>query len=169
MIEKILQISMVVDDVHAYVRRWNDDYGIGPWTFLHFDENTLDAQRIGGAPGKWGIDMALCDALNVQIELIEPLYGDTTYMKFLKENGPGLHHLAIEPKGGFPAWKDFLAERGKDHFIVGGNEMGAQGQRQFEYVDLRDELGAILETYYDTDGFKPGPRPFAGTYPKETE
>ncbi|MBE6009037.1 MAG: glyoxalase [Lachnospiraceae bacterium] len=166
-IKKILQISMVVDDAKRYAKCWNDDYGIGPWTFLHFDETTLDAQRIEGAPAKWGVELALCDALNVQIELIEPLYGDTTYMQFLKEYGPGLHHMAVEPTGGFPAWKEFLQARGKDHFIVGGNEMGAQGQRQFEYVDLRDELGVILETYHDTDGFMPGPVPFDGTYPKE--
>lgn len=164
-IKKILQICMVVDDVKKYVKKWNDAYGIGPWTFLHFDETTLDEQRIDGAPAKWGIDMALCDALNVQIELIEPLYGDTTYAQFLKEHGPGLHHLAVEPTDGFPAWADFLKERGKDQFVIGGKEMGAQGARQFEYVDLRDDLGAILETYHDTDGFEPGAGPFVGTYP----
>lgn len=166
-IKKILQISIVVDNLDSYMKCWNNDYGIGPWTLLNFNENTLDKQRIDGVSGKWGIRMALCDALNVQLELIEPVYGDTTYMQFLKEHGPGLHHLAIEPCGGFEAWKKALTERNKLNFIIGGNEMGAQGEREFEYVDLRDELGAILETYYDTNGFIPGPNPAAGTYPPQ--
>lgn len=166
-IDKILQISIILDDLDAYMKRWNDDYGIGPWVRLNFNENTLDEQRIQEQPAKWGIKMALCDALNVQIELIEPVYGDTTYMRFLKEHGPGLHHLAIAPNGGFEAWKEGLRERGKLSFIIGGNEKGAAGEREFEYVDLRDELGVILETYYDTNGFIPGPNPAAGTYPAQ--
>ncbi len=64
-IEKILQISIIVDDLGAYVKRWNDDYGIGPWTLMNFNESTLDKQRIEGKDTKWGIKMALCDALNI--------------------------------------------------------------------------------------------------------
>ncbi len=88
-------------------------------------------------------------------------------MQFLKKNGPGLHHLAIAPNGGFEAWAETLKEIGKYEFIVGGNEQGSQGEREFEYVDMTDELGCILETYYDTNGFKPGPKLLAGTYPEQ--
>ena len=168
-IDRVLQISMVVDDLEAYVKRWNDEYGIGPWTLMEFNEHTLKAQRIEGKAQKWGMKMALCNALNIQLELIQPLYGDTTYMRFLQEHGPGLHHLAIEPAGGFPAWAERLRERGGPGFVLGGNEAGQRGERQFEYVDLRRELGTIFETYYDTGGFQPGTGTAAGTYPPREE
>lgn len=168
-ISRVLQVSIVVDDLEGYVRRWNDTYGIGPWVLMEFNEYTLQAQRIGGKKAPWGMKMALCDALNIQLELIQPTYGETTYMQFLREHGPGLHHLAIEPEGGFPAWEKRMRERGAQPFVLGGNEAGAQGQREFEYVDLRGELGAIFETYYDTGGFQPGAGPLAGTYPPDAQ
>ena len=168
-IKKILQISMIVDDLDAYMRRWNDEYGIGPWTILQFNEKTLLRQHIKGKDEPWAMRMATCDALNVQLELIQPLYGESDYMVFLREHGPGLHHIAIEPAGGFPVWAEGLKARGVDHFLLGGREQGAQGQREFEYVDLRADLGTIFETYYDTNGFVPGPAPFAGTYPPSDE
>lgn len=164
-INRVLQVCMVVDDLDAYVKHWNNDYGIGPWALFNFNESTLEQQRVEGADGKWGTRMALCNALNIQLELVQPLYGETTHMIFLREHGPGLHHLAIEPSGGFETWVENLKERSKDHFILGGNEKGSHGEREFEYVDLRDELGAILETYNDFNDFQPGPNPVAGTYP----
>ena len=168
-IKKILQLSMIVDDLDAYIRRWNDDYGIGPWTILEFTEKTMHELRIQEVPEPWGMRMAMCDALNIQLELIQPLYGETDYMIFLREHGPGLHHMAIEPAGGFEAWCAGLKARGKLHFILGGNELGAKGEREFEYVDLRDELGSVFETYYDTNGFEPGSANFVGTYPPAKE
>ena len=35
------QISMVVEDVMETAKIWNDEYGIGPWGFLHFTEENM--------------------------------------------------------------------------------------------------------------------------------
>ena len=168
-IKKILQISMIVDDLEAYLRRWNDDFGIGPWILMEFNENTVDEQYIHEKPEKWGVKVAVCNSLNVQLEMIQPLYGDIDPMLFLKSHGPGIHHIAVEPTGDFPAWKEKLREMDKLHFLYGGKEAGASGVREFEFVDLQKELGAVMETYYDTGGFVPGPSTFRGYYPPREE
>src|SRR5215217_7961506 len=60
------QLGIVVRDLEATVRRYVDDYGIGPWQF---------AQMM------W--------------ELIEPLDEEGIYARFLAEKGEGIHHVAV--------------------------------------------------------------------------
>lgn len=36
------QISMVVEDVMETAKIWNDEYGIGPWGFLHYYRRKYD-------------------------------------------------------------------------------------------------------------------------------
>jgi methylmalonyl-CoA epimerase len=42
-----------------------------------------------------GVRVAKLDLGNTHIELLEPLSDDTPVGKFLKRNGPGLHHLCV--------------------------------------------------------------------------
>jgi methylmalonyl-CoA/ethylmalonyl-CoA epimerase len=35
--EKVLQIAMVVEDCDEAVKKWADDYGIGPWKIYEFN------------------------------------------------------------------------------------------------------------------------------------
>ena len=141
-IKKLLQVSMVVDDLEAYVKRYNDEYGIGPWHILEFDENSVKKMHINGEDAKWGIKLAFCDSLNVQLEFIEPTYGESPYMTFLREHGPGLHHIYADTEPGFMS-----KMVGKGYTpIVGGEERGG---RKFNYLDLGKELGCIMEFIED--------------------
>lgn len=42
------QISMVVEDVMETAKIWNDEYGIGPWGFLHFTEENMTSMSVHG-------------------------------------------------------------------------------------------------------------------------
>jgi hypothetical protein len=46
MVPKIGQISMIVDNALEYAKRYNDDFGIGPWHFLHFDETNMTGMSV---------------------------------------------------------------------------------------------------------------------------
>ena len=69
--DKVTQISVVVDDIYAYIKRYNDDYGIGPWIILHFDKENTNNMVIRGQRKNFAIKLALCDCLNIQWELIQ--------------------------------------------------------------------------------------------------
>ncbi len=58
---KIGQISMIVDDALACAKRWNDEYGIGPWHFLHFNEENMTGMEVHGKPVEYAMDIALCN------------------------------------------------------------------------------------------------------------
>jgi hypothetical protein len=110
--DKVAQISVVVDDLHAYMKRYNDDYGIGPWQVIHFDKNNTRGMVVKGVPENFEIMLAICECLNVQWELIQPLSENGSYAEFLREHGPGLHHVCMRPAEGYKRIRRTLAERG---------------------------------------------------------
>lgn len=163
--QKLAQVSIVVDDIYAYIKRYNDDYGIGPWVILHFDKENTHDMIIGGKKEDFEIRLALCECLNVQLELIQPLSDNGTYAEFLKKNGgPGIHHVCMEPTEGYRKVREVLAERGYSETLIGGTDAG---DMQFGYVDLSKDLGFIVELMNPPEGFIPPPP--EDVYPKTPE
>jgi hypothetical protein len=158
---KLAQVSIVVDDLMAYVKRWNDDYGIGPWAILDFNPETVQNMIVRGQRVDYSMKLALCDALDVQIELIEPTSDNSIYYEYLQKNGPGLHHVAFDTQG-FGQIRSDLAERGITEIFQGGLDAGGM---EFAYMDLTNEIGTIVELFNPPPGFEPLP-PVA-VYPPE--
>jgi hypothetical protein len=157
---KILQISVVVPDTKAYAKRYNDLYGIGPWKFMSFNDETTTNMEVNGKPVKYSMLLGLCDFFdNVQLELIEPLDDLSIYSDFLKKNGPGLHHIACATGDSFHNTIDGLAKR-DIKVVQSGRDAGGM---DFAYVDLMSELGIIVELYNPPPDFvMPAPD---STYP----
>ncbi len=155
MFGQIGQISMIVDDVLAYAKRWNDDYGIGPWHFLHFTEENMTNMTVHGNEEAYAMDIALCNMYdNIEIELIAPRDERSAYAEFLREHGPGLHHIAmVTPHGGFTEVKRQLEKNNIAHIQGGSDPMG----QEFAYYDLTAELGCIIELNDRPDDFQPLP------------
>jgi methylmalonyl-CoA/ethylmalonyl-CoA epimerase len=152
--EKVTQVSIVVDDIYAYIKRFNDDYGIGPWVIMHFNKDNTRNMTIEGKPGEFEIKLALCDALNIQLELIQPMDDNETYAEFLKNHGPGIHHLCMQPAEGYKRIREILSERGYSETLIGGLDAG---DMEFAYVDITEDLGFIVELMNPPDGFVPPP------------
>jgi len=148
--DEIGQISIIVDDIKTWVKRYNDEYGIGPWVVLHFTPENTREQTVRGKAEPYELYLAMCDSMNVQIELIQPVSKNTTYYEFLEKHGPGLHHMCMTSKGGFKSIMKSLEERGKTDILLSGID---SGDMYFCYVDMTDELGFIAETYDMPDNF----------------
>lgn len=158
---KVAQISVVVDDIYAYIKRYNNDYGIGPWVILHFNNSNIRDMIVKGHKEDFEIRLALCDCLNVQWELIQPLSDNGTYAEFLKKNGPGIHHVCMEPVEGYKRIREILAERGYAETLIGGTDAG---NMEFAYIDLTADLGFIIELMNPPANFIPPPP--EDVYPK---
>ena len=140
--DEIAQISIIVDDVKAFIKRYNDDYGLGPWTVLHFSQENTKDMVVNGKPEPFEMYLGLCDCLNVQLELIQPVSKNTTYWDYLQKHGPGLHHLCLGSKEGFSAILRKLEALGHTEHLLGGID---EGGMSFCYVDLTEDLGLIAE------------------------
>ena len=75
-----VQLGIVVRDLEATVRRYENEYGIGPWQFAQIDAG--EANNYASTVGR------------VMWELIEPLDEEGIYARFLAEKGEGIHPSA---------------------------------------------------------------------------
>lgn len=88
---KVIQIGLVVEDVEKTVERLTS-LGIGP-----FRQMSLSPEREEWFRGKrMYADFKIYGAAigDVQIELIQPLSGDSPHKEFLETNGEGIQHIA---------------------------------------------------------------------------
>ncbi|MDR1358598.1 MAG: VOC family protein [Coriobacteriales bacterium] len=142
----ILQVGIVVDNIEASMDRWRE-YGFTTWSdIIPVDENTSPDTRQFGEPLVYSTKIAMCDDLAVQIELIEPVSGDSIYRRFLKEHGPGIHHLILETRDGeFGKTVEFVDQRCKGEVMI----QGGDPDLQFRYYDLEKDLGFVAEFFGD--------------------
>ena len=135
-----MQLGIVVRDLDATVRRYEDDYGIGPWRFDRIDLGDANDYREYAQPVGRSNRIAIAMVGGVMWELIEPLDEDGIYARFLAEKGEGVHHVAV-------ATPDFdetfaRAER-KDGVMLSCKHSGID----IAYLDTLRDLGVILEVF----------------------
>ena len=81
-----MQLGIVVHDLEATVRRYVDDYGIGPWEFAQIDAGDANNYREYGQPVERSTRIAVATVGQVMWELIEPLDEEGIYaLAFLRK------------------------------------------------------------------------------------
>src|SRR5215210_6646793 len=133
-----MQLGIVVRVLEATVRRYEDDYGIGPWRFDRIDLGAANDYREYGEPVERSNRIAIAMVGQVMWEHIEPLEEDGIYARFLAEKGEGVHHVAV-------ATPDFdgtvaRAQR-KDGVMLRCEHSGID----IAYLDTQRDLGVVLE------------------------
>lgn len=154
MFSSIDQVSIIVNDALETAKKWNDDFGVGPWYFLNFDETNMTKQKFHGKPVKYAMKIALCSFYEVELELIEPKDPNSSYAEFLREHGQGIHHIAMKtPDNVFKETCEELDSRGFECVQSGADPNG----EDLVYYDLREELGFIVELNDRDENFVPVP------------
>jgi len=92
-----------------------------------------------GVPSDAKAKLAFFSMDNLQIELIQPLGGKSTWQEFLDTYGEGIHHIAFEVKGIDGIEKRFELQ-GNPTVQRGGWDGGA-----YSYIDASKDLGCVLE------------------------
>jgi methylmalonyl-CoA/ethylmalonyl-CoA epimerase len=136
-----MQIGIVVRDLDAAIRKYVNDYGIGPWDIFEFNpENSLDLREYGKPDQRsWRLATAMIG--HVEWELIEPLDDESIYARFLAEKGEGVHHIAVAAPN-FDETLAIQAERGND-LVLSGVFSGVQ----VAYLATDRDLGVLIEIY----------------------
>lgn len=154
--KQLLQLGIIVRDVEAAVKNYME-LGIGPWETYDmasdkepFNDMTFDGKPI--AEKGPVLKIAMLHRFGFEIELIEPVAG-TVYKEWLDEHGPGLHHVAFALEDSYPQFVEKCkAKNGKEPWVRG---QGLQGTMDFSYMDMREELGLIIECYGEAQPGKP--------------
>ena len=89
------QIGMVVRDLDATIRRYVDDFGIGPWTIFEVGPENAPNLKHDGKPLEGRCRSAAAMVGSVMWELTQPLDDKGIFARFLAEKGEGVHHIAV--------------------------------------------------------------------------
>ncbi len=150
-----MQLGIVVRDLEATVRRYEDDYGIGPWRFDPIDLGAANDHREYGQPGERSIRIAIAMVGQVMWELIEPLEEEGIYARFLAEKGEGIHHVAVATSG----FDETVARAERKDGVMLSCISCKHSGIDISYLDTQHDLGVVLEVFSGMPGDRREPRP----------
>lgn len=139
----IFQLCILTRDVDRSMKEWLDKFGVGPWQVLTFSDKTVKGLHVDGQlvtePFKFLI--AISRIGNLEIEIIQPVYGPMIYEEYLNRKGEGLHHI-----------KEKISDEDMDRVVADYAQKGIkvlqtgwfQNDVHF-YLDTEKSLGFPLE------------------------
>lgn len=127
MIRKLHHVAVAVESVDAASRFYRDLLGLTVTRTMTLDDR--------------GLKVALIQAGDTEIELLEPTSADNTVKRFLERRGSGLHHICFQVDDIESAMKE-LAARGAE-FVDDVPREGAVGLVAFMPPSVAD--GVLVE------------------------
>jgi len=139
------QVGIVVRDIDKTAAFYHSTFGIGPFGII--PEVKFEGALLRGRPTSTSIKVAFAQSGPVQIELIQPLEGQSIYTEFLAAKGEGLHHLGFEVDD-FHGWLARFKSKGVEP--VFWHNMGWMA---FAYLGTDSVGGVMIELlWYQKQG-----------------
>lgn len=91
-----VQTAWVTSSLDATEEALSALLGAKKWFRLPAVHFGPDSCTYRGRPADFVADIALSYAGDMQLELIAPVSGESIYTEFLRDCGPGLHHVCVE-------------------------------------------------------------------------
>jgi len=137
--KNMAQVAIVVKDIDAARNAWAELLGIKVPEVSIAESNSSRPTLYMGKSSDAKAKLAFVTLENIQIELIEPMGGKSTWQEYLDKHGEGIHHIAFQVKGIDGVEKRFEMQ-GNPTVQRGGWDGGA-----YSYIDASKNLGCILE------------------------
>ena len=126
----ITQIAWVIDDIDATESLLSEQFGVGAWARMPDIRFGPEETTLRGEPVEFIAHISLGYAGDLQLELIQPVSGETIHAEFLAAHGPGLHHVCFGVDDIDVACAN--AEAAGHPVLMRGSMMG--GEIEFAYV-----------------------------------
>jgi len=158
-VTSINQVALVVKDLQKVMENYWDILGIGPWDVYSWEAPLVCDRKYHGGPAWAKEKIAITRVGEVELELCQPIDGNSIYQDFLMEHGEGLHHLNFLVDN-VDETTEILAKEGFPSIQSG--HFGDNGA--FSYIDIEplrtiweldrepDNLGVELPRYPQTNG-----------------
>jgi len=91
----VVQIGIVVRSTDEAMRHYANLLGISHWNINFVDTENGKGRnfRVGGEDVSVKAKIAWTNVGDIELELIEPQDDNSIYARYLRSNGPGVHHL----------------------------------------------------------------------------
>jgi catechol 2,3-dioxygenase-like lactoylglutathione lyase family enzyme len=133
------QVAYVVRDMAEAEARFQQWMGVPSWFRMENMEFGADCSY-RGRPSDSAAHLSVGWLRDTQVELIEPLRGESLYREFLEAKGPGLHHIAFDVPD-FAASIAALCEAGLELLAKGRVGPGSE----FAYFDCETAGASVVE------------------------
>jgi methylmalonyl-CoA/ethylmalonyl-CoA epimerase len=140
------QIGIVVRDLDAALRRYSEDFGIGPWYIFDVTPENAPNLQHDGQPLKGATRSAAAKVGSVWWEVTQPLDEHGIFARFLAEKGEGVHHIAVVT----PDYYGTVAEQTRRGVTLPLS--GSFGGVDVAYLPTDRDLGVILEVFSGLPG-----------------
>jgi hypothetical protein len=135
----ITQVGLIVADIESTAQAWAKILGLPLPEIIITDKFEAAQTEYDGQPTPARAKLAFFHLGQVDLELIEPLDGPSTWKDQLDQHGQSLHHLAFVIDG--MAEKVAYLNKANIPLVQRGEFDGGR----YAYVDGTAQLGAILE------------------------
>jgi catechol 2,3-dioxygenase-like lactoylglutathione lyase family enzyme len=135
----ITQVAVVVKDIEKARKAWAQVLGVNVPEISIAESHHSRPTLYKGSPSDAKAKLAFFSMDNLQIELIEPLGGKSTWQEFLDTHGEGIHHIAFAVRG-IDGIEELFELQGSPTVQRGGWDGGA-----YSYIDATKDLGCMLE------------------------
>ena len=138
------QIGVVVRDIQKTTEAYTELFQWGPFEIVE-REYTESASTYRGKPGNFRYRIGYVQIGPIQMEMIQPLRGETIYNEFLEARGEGFHHFGI--------LIDRIEERVAAMKQMGIDvlQSGRRPGRKYAYMDTEPLIGIMIELRQKTD------------------
>ncbi|HEX6305004.1 MAG TPA: methylmalonyl-CoA epimerase [Anaerolineales bacterium] len=134
-IKKIDHVAIVVEDIEEALLFWRDALG-------------LELHQIEEAPGQESV-VAFLPVGDGEIELVKPTSQDSGVARYLKNRGPGIHHLCFEVDD-IQATLDRL--KSLNVRLIHETALMGTGGKKFAFIHPHSTHGVLVELYELAEG-----------------
>ncbi|MGA2240337.1 MAG: VOC family protein [Candidatus Bathyarchaeia archaeon] len=134
--KEIVQVGIIVRNVREAAEKLEKLIGIGPFEIRDPEYRDL---TFHGKVGRFKMRIGLANAGCIQVELMQPLSGETIHQEFAERRGYGLHHLGIRTDNMEESVKEMEAKGFR--VIQSGNRPGIK----WAYLSTEEQTGVVFE------------------------
>jgi catechol 2,3-dioxygenase-like lactoylglutathione lyase family enzyme len=144
--ESPTQIAWVTTDLDATETALTGLLGVRKWVRIPNVHFAPDSCSYHGKPADFVASISLSYLGDMQLELISPVSGQSVYSDFLRDSGPGLHHVCTEAES--PEQFDALLAQAADNGASVVQQGVMPGGIQFAYISAPQAGVPYLEIAY---------------------
>lgn len=137
--KKVAQVAIIVKDIDKARLAWAELLGVEAPAVSVAESHPSRPSKYKGASTDAKAKLAFFNLENLQLEIIQPLGGKSTWQEYLDTHGEGIHHIAFWIKD-INGVEKRLELAGMPTVQSGGWDGGA-----YSYVDASKNLGCVLE------------------------
>lgn len=135
----LAQVAIVVHNIDEARQRYAALFGCDVPNVIVTEPGNEVSMTFRGEPSDAQAKLAFFNLGQVQLELIEPMGGKSTWQEALDTKGEGVHHIAFWVEG-MQKSVDFL--KTQDIPMI---QRGDMGEGQYAYFDAEKPLGLTIE------------------------